>query len=473
MKEILDEAAFRSSALDDVEEKREIAQLNGDHRALKQLKELEAKLERRRVENNLFIQAVSDATDFEQERERLDNNVLHKARSRRELLQTSLAKGTSFVLPSQSKSNCPQTNAAEACTPLPGFPSARYPEPRRAGGGAGGSGAGGNGRVRFVESCKDGESCASNSAIVYNKGDRESRTLVAQEHHLRQRRLHHQNFKKSASARKLAETDGMAGASSPSPYLGGGGGRGNDGSVGEGHVVVTTSVGGYSRDKEGSLVLSAGRMTDGPAPSAVSCTQAEVDFSGGSGSTTTGRQGSTDDKFARVGQDGDSPCPERLGSASLDCTNVGGRGEGQGEAPRSGEGQHLASRGNGVYSIDQGSTTISAMGLTEWSATAAAAAAAAAAEAAAVVAKEPTERENNSSSATEPRTPVEGTPCRPDVEDDVVAGQKGRQPESTTTGLDWYKCTQLSVEASRAIGGVAAADRRVESRGSNSTAGCA
>lgn len=45
---------------------REIAQSNGDHRALKELKEREAKLERRRVENNLFIQAVSDATDFEQ-----------------------------------------------------------------------------------------------------------------------------------------------------------------------------------------------------------------------------------------------------------------------------------------------------------------------------------------------------------------------------------------------------------------------
>ncbi|CAM9388486.1 unnamed protein product [Ectocarpus sp. 12 AP-2014] len=211
MKEILDEAAFRSSALDDVQEKRETAQSNGDHRALKELKEREAKLERRRVENNLFIQAVSDATDFEQERERLDNNILHKVRSRRELLQTSFAKGTSVVLPSQSKSNFPQTNAGKACTPLPGIPWTRCPEPRRADCGAGGSGAGGNGRVRFVESCKGGESVASNSAVVYNSGDRESRTLVAQEHHVRQRRLHHQNFKKSASARNLAGTDGMAG----------------------------------------------------------------------------------------------------------------------------------------------------------------------------------------------------------------------------------------------------------------------
>ncbi|CBJ48583.1 hypothetical protein Esi_0039_0019 [Ectocarpus siliculosus] len=193
------------------EQERAIAQSNGDHRALKELKELEAKLERRRVENNLFIQAVSDATDFQQERERLDNNVLHKARSRRELLQTSFAKGTSFVLPSQSKSNFPHTNTGEACTPLPGIPSARCPEPRRAGCGAGGSGAGGNGRAHFVESCKGGESCATNSAVVYNSGDRESRTLVAQEHHLLQRRLHHHNFKKSASARNLAGTDGMAG----------------------------------------------------------------------------------------------------------------------------------------------------------------------------------------------------------------------------------------------------------------------
>ncbi|CAM9410347.1 unnamed protein product [Ectocarpus sp. 13 AM-2016] len=212
MKEILDEAAFRSSALDDVQEKRcEIAQSNGDHRALKQLKELEAKLERRRVENNLFIQAVSDATDFKQERQRLHNNVLHEARSRRELLQTSFAKGNNFVLPSQSKSNFHQTNAGGACTPLTGIQSARCPEPRRAGCGARGSGAGGIGRLRFVESCRGGESCASNSAVVYNSGDRESRALVAQEHHLRQRRLHHQNLKKSASARNLAGTDGVAG----------------------------------------------------------------------------------------------------------------------------------------------------------------------------------------------------------------------------------------------------------------------
>lgn len=407
-----------------------------------------------------------------QERERLDNNVLHKARSRRELLQTSFAKGTSFVLPSQSKSNVPHTNAGEACTPLPGIPSARCPEPRRAGCGAGGSGAGGSGRVRFVESYKGGESCASTSAVVYNNGDRESRTLMAQEHHLLQRRLHHHNFKKSASARNLAGTDGMAGVSSPSTYLGGGGGSGDDGSLGEGHVVVTTSVEVYSRDKEGSLTLSAGHKTDGPAASAGPCTQAEVYFGGGSGSTTTGREGSPDGTPARVGQDGDSPCPGRSGSASLDCTNVGDRGEGQGEAPRSGEGQQLASSGTRVYSIDQGSATISAIGLTEGSA-AAAAAEAGEEEAAAVVAKEPAERENISSSATVPRTSVGGTPCRPGVEDDVVVGRKGRPPESTTTGLDWYKCTQLSAEASRAVGGVAAVGRRVGFQGSTSMAGCA
>ncbi|CAM9308464.1 unnamed protein product [Ectocarpus fasciculatus] len=207
MKEILDEAAFRSSVLEDVEEKREIAQSNGDHRALKELKEREAKLERRRVENNLFIQAVSDATDFEQERERLDNNVLHKARSRRELLKTSFTKGSSFVLPSQSKSSFSHTNAGEACTPLPAFSSTRCPEPRQAGCGAGSSGAGENGGV---ETCKGGESCASNSAIVYNSSDRDFRNLLAQEHRLLQRRHHHHNFKKSASSRNLAGTDGVA-----------------------------------------------------------------------------------------------------------------------------------------------------------------------------------------------------------------------------------------------------------------------
>lgn len=43
-----------------------MAERSEDHGALKALKEREARLERRRVKKNLFIQAVSDATDFQQ-----------------------------------------------------------------------------------------------------------------------------------------------------------------------------------------------------------------------------------------------------------------------------------------------------------------------------------------------------------------------------------------------------------------------
>ena len=43
-----------------------MAQSSGDHRALKLLREREDRLERRRARKNLFIQAVSDATDFQQ-----------------------------------------------------------------------------------------------------------------------------------------------------------------------------------------------------------------------------------------------------------------------------------------------------------------------------------------------------------------------------------------------------------------------
>lgn len=48
--------------------RRSVAQANGDQGALKLLKETEARLERRRVRKNLFIQAVSDATDFDKVR---------------------------------------------------------------------------------------------------------------------------------------------------------------------------------------------------------------------------------------------------------------------------------------------------------------------------------------------------------------------------------------------------------------------
>lgn len=44
--------------------KRRLAEKNGDHRALRALKVREARVEMRRVRKNLFIQAVSDATDF-------------------------------------------------------------------------------------------------------------------------------------------------------------------------------------------------------------------------------------------------------------------------------------------------------------------------------------------------------------------------------------------------------------------------
>lgn len=45
-----------------------IAESNGDIVALRALIEKEARLERRRLKKNLFIQAVSDATDFKQVR---------------------------------------------------------------------------------------------------------------------------------------------------------------------------------------------------------------------------------------------------------------------------------------------------------------------------------------------------------------------------------------------------------------------
>lgn len=45
--------------------RRYVAESNDDQGALKTLHEMELRLESRRHEHNLFIQAVSDATDFE------------------------------------------------------------------------------------------------------------------------------------------------------------------------------------------------------------------------------------------------------------------------------------------------------------------------------------------------------------------------------------------------------------------------
>lgn len=56
----------RSPAYTRCNRSRFTATSNGDEGALKLLREREARLERRRVKKNLFIQAVSDATDFQQ-----------------------------------------------------------------------------------------------------------------------------------------------------------------------------------------------------------------------------------------------------------------------------------------------------------------------------------------------------------------------------------------------------------------------
>ncbi|CAM9499456.1 unnamed protein product, partial [Scytosiphon promiscuus] len=216
IKEVLDEAAFRSSVAEEVAEQRYIAESNGDSAVLRTLREKEAKLERRRVKKNLFIQAVSDATDFKQERERLRDTALQEADRRRQIRRNrARAAGVGFLLPAGSSL---KLNATCSATPMtgsvsePGFVTASRLETRNLGRSVSqvGSATGVRGEENLCGSGAPRVITTSATAAETIRGS-EARTLLArEEQHLLQRRGHHHNFKKTASATNF---DGNGGAS--------------------------------------------------------------------------------------------------------------------------------------------------------------------------------------------------------------------------------------------------------------------
>eukprot|EP00903_Cladosiphon_okamuranus_P020045 g18412.t1 len=229
IKEVLDEAAFRSSVTDDVEKQRLLALSNGDMRALKALREREERLERRRVKKNLFIQAVSDATDFQQERKRIDEAVLQNVRMRElRKKKRALALTVHSLSPSSWRHPAPSSTEpvyAPAFAPSP-TPSVRFAEPElasadhhnncgtnnknaRASAESGQTGTAGT-CCRSGSGSSGGVSGDGASAFATFASSPEVQKLLWQdEHHLMQRRRHHHNFKRSASARNLEGTDGM------------------------------------------------------------------------------------------------------------------------------------------------------------------------------------------------------------------------------------------------------------------------
>ncbi|CAM9839768.1 unnamed protein product, partial [Pylaiella littoralis] len=212
MKEILDEAAFRNSVTDEVEQQRYVAESSGDVRALKTLQERESRLKRRRDRKNLFIQAVSDATDFKQERLRLDEAALRKARQR----EFRKKHGVGFLLPSLSTSKPSLSFGSSSRLTAPSARSSELAptaDCAASSGGADGCATSSSGGYTFDErGPQNGDEVGSNgsSAATTIADSSETGNLVAQhEHHLLQRRRHHHNFKKSAGYRNLVGTDGM------------------------------------------------------------------------------------------------------------------------------------------------------------------------------------------------------------------------------------------------------------------------
>lgn len=378
-----------------------------------------------------------------QERERLDEAVLKKAK-RRELRKN---RSVGLLLPSQSKTNLSSSFGNNAS------PSVRFsepepePEPEPAtmadcgascGGVNGGATSSSGGNTNFDENGlrNRDELCSNNNnsaeTAITNSSDEAQSRLARDEHHLLQRRRHHHNFKKSASSRNLAGTDGMDEPDSSSLLLSqreehdGGGGA---------PVSVTTSVDVYSGGSVRSSSLSGRAAVNVPAE--LPLDDACGSRSGGGRRSSRGKSVSFEPGISNSNTATGSPCSRNAkqrisSSSSARLSSDGGDVRGDGEMSRGGNGsEHLSSTLNG----DCSTTTVSTTATTA---------------AAAAVAVEATAEDEKVSATATTQPSVGGTRYPTDVGDGVSAGGKGGATESlgTTTAGDWYGHSKLSAAAS-------------------------
>lgn len=292
-----------------------------------------------------------------------------------------------------------------------------------------------------VEVCGNDDSAAT---VIANSS--EARNLLAhEEHHLMQRRRHHHNFKKSASSRNLAGTDGMIESdlssfplSRPNEH-----GSGGD-AVAVAPVSVSPSVDMYSGGRVRSSSLPGGGCANVPAAALLWDHEAQVepplDGAGGSSGSRYPKS-----RGKRVSFEGDviinsnnaegSPCSPKTqkhatsrnrSSSNSPPSDDGGGAGGHAEAGEDGR-EHFPPT---TLSGDCSTTTVSATVTT--------------AAIPAVAVGESAEEEEGS--AAVPRTSVGGTPYPADVVVSSVRGNGGSTESSgaTTSAGNWYTHSKLS-----------------------------